>query len=962
MRLSVCLFAWLIVTGNVWCQGFLLGPNPPSLKWRQIDTDKVQVIFPLNNELEGQRVANLVHYLYDSSRISIGDRAGKISIFIQNQDTRSNGFVSGSPFRSELFITPPQFNFNGTADYLDILTIHEYRHVQQFLNARQGITGLIAKVFGQIGWTSISRLALPQWYWEGDAIVIETALTHSGRGRLPDFTRQYWALAMNDRFYNYEKASAGSYKDFVPDPWHHGYFMVKHLRTKYSRSIVKHASQEAVRYKGLFYPFSNSLKRVTGKGTFGLHSEMLKNLSDSLKSQEQEKRYTQSEKVNLESKKTFTNYTNPKFLDNNTLIVEKAGLDQIPAFFKIDQQGREEKITAPGLTGTVKNRLGVTNGILTWSELTYDKRWRYINYQVVRSFDMASGKKTKVTTKSKYFSPALSHDLARYVVVESPEDQKVKLVILDARNGQVLTRVDNPDQYLFVHPIWAEDDKSIFAVVRKDNQNGIIQIDLEDQQSSMVLDYTHKQITFPLHSGEHIYYSASYQDVENIFALNLQTNQIFQVTDTRFGAIQPTVSPDGSTLAYSEYTVDGYDIRKIPVEPSDWQIKDPIELEDDYYPDLIPEFEGGNIMDRIPNTQFTTKKFKQTNRLINFHSWQPYVIHPEYGLDFVAQNKLSTFSTVVGYRYNVNEDFGQFRLDLSYAAFYPVFNLEARSLGRRERLHPQVNLSDSSAQLTIVLREWEESDVFPGITLPVNLTHDNWFSSLRFNANYHLLYVNYETFENSQADGILNAADFQVLFNHSLRLARKHINPRWFQLLDISYKKTINTMDKQGQMFQITGTLGFPGMWRNHSTWIAGSYKSEGFSDPYKFVDQFVYARGYPSTIYDDIYRFSFNYSLPLWYPDFAVGPLAFLQRIKTNLFIDLSRTSFVPIPVEELNGEFFLSDQQYRSLGAELTFNFRFIRLFDFDMGVRYSYLLDNDTVGRSEHQFDFIILSLGI
>jgi len=173
-----------------------------------------------------------VHYLYDSTQISIGERAGKISIFLQNQDTRSNGFVSVAPFRSELFITSPQFNFTGTADFLDILTIHEYRHVQQFLNARRGFTGLVAKVFGQIGWATISRLALPQWYWEGDAIVMETALTDAGRGRMPDFTRQYWALALNDRFYNYEKASAGSFKDFVPDPWHHGYFMVKHLRTK----------------------------------------------------------------------------------------------------------------------------------------------------------------------------------------------------------------------------------------------------------------------------------------------------------------------------------------------------------------------------------------------------------------------------------------------------------------------------------------------------------------------------------------------------------------------------------------------------------------------------------------------------------------------------------------------------------------------------------------------------------
>ena len=232
MRLYIFLIISLTWGTAVVGQGFDLGPNPPSLKWRQIDTDKVQVVFPANNEVQGQRVANLVHYLYDSSRISIGNQAGKISIFVQNQDTRSNGFVAGAPFRSELFITSPQFNFSGTTDFLDILTIHEYRHVQQFLNARRGITGFLGKIFGQITWSTLSRLALPDWYWEGDAIVTETALTNAGRGRMPDFTREYWALALNDRLYNYEKASAGSFKDFVPDHWHQGYFMVNHIRTR----------------------------------------------------------------------------------------------------------------------------------------------------------------------------------------------------------------------------------------------------------------------------------------------------------------------------------------------------------------------------------------------------------------------------------------------------------------------------------------------------------------------------------------------------------------------------------------------------------------------------------------------------------------------------------------------------------------------------------------------------------
>ena len=55
-----------------------IGINPPSLKWQQIKTDKVQVIFPEGNEEEAQRVANVVHYLWERDNASIGEKKKKV--------------------------------------------------------------------------------------------------------------------------------------------------------------------------------------------------------------------------------------------------------------------------------------------------------------------------------------------------------------------------------------------------------------------------------------------------------------------------------------------------------------------------------------------------------------------------------------------------------------------------------------------------------------------------------------------------------------------------------------------------------------------------------------------------------------------------------------------------------------------------------------------------------------------
>ncbi len=144
--ISFALLAFLFSSNFSLAQrtSYELGLNPSSLKWKQIKTDKVQVIFPHGLELSAQRVANLVHFLSDSTNISIGKTSGRVSIILQTQTTIPNGFVSLTPFRSEFFMTPPQFNFSGSTNWADLLTIHEYRHVKQALGSKKGVTKAVS--------------------------------------------------------------------------------------------------------------------------------------------------------------------------------------------------------------------------------------------------------------------------------------------------------------------------------------------------------------------------------------------------------------------------------------------------------------------------------------------------------------------------------------------------------------------------------------------------------------------------------------------------------------------------------------------------------------------------------------------------------------------------------------------------------------------------------------------------
>ena len=77
------------------------------------------------------------------------------------------------------------------------------------------------------------------------------------------------------------------------------------------------------------------------------------------------------------------------------------------------------------------------------------------------------------------------------------------------------------------------------------------------------------------------------------------------------------------------------------------------------------------------------------------------------------------------------------------------------------------------------------------------------------------------------------------------------------------------------------------------------------------------------------------------------------MKRVKANLFYDFGRAQITdPFDVT----------RNVRSMGVELGFDVRVIRLLDVDFGLRYSYLLDQNLApGGQQHQFDFILLSIG-
>lgn len=999
-KILALLFLNFFLVSSSFSQFYELGLNPSKLKWYQIKTDKAQVIFPMGLESQAQRVARLVNFMADSTKSTVGSIDKRVSIILQNQTTIPNGFVAVSPFRSEFFTTPPQFNFAGSSNWLDLLTIHEYRHVLQNQNARVGITKLMGIAFGQNGWGFMSGMAVPRWYSEGDAVVAETSYSNSGRGRTPDFDKEYRALRLENRFYNYEKAGAGSYKDFVPTHYQLGYNMVSYARNTYGKDIWAKVLNGAGKYKGIFYPFSHTLKKETGLSTKQLYNKTMEHLDSLYQADLADLELSESEQLTSDSKAKYTDYRNPQFMNDGRLVVEKSSLDEIRTYYLIDKDGNETKLFASGFNVDMNATVSVKNGRITWSEYAYHPRWFNKNYSVIRTASaIPNAVKAKISAKSKYFAPDLSADAQKMVVSEVSDQVKYALVILDAFNGEVIKSLPNPDNYFFTFPRWMEGEQHIVAVASKDNQNAVAKINVEDGSIEFLTDMTTEQISNTHPNGDYVFFAGSFTGINNIYAVKQGDKTIYQVTSTQLGAFQPAVSPDGKTLAYSEYSAMGYDIMTTSIQPNTWKA---ISIKTDnvltLYKTALKQ-DGGAIFDKVEKEDLKIKRFRKVSGMLQLHSWNPIIsdpYDPEGGIEIDFDNKISTFSATGGYLYNATDQSGRFYGELAYGEFWPIFRLGYTGKNKREAGYLDFYGSYEDGIDTTYFggyyKRWTEEAINIGITLPFNLTKGNFISDAQFNVDYEHININYadsivntrdglkdepnakhEGFidlANATTDEALGLLDFDFYIRGNRLRAKQNIYPKFGYFLGLRHRNIISDTDGQGNSTLLRGRMFLPGFFKNDGFLIVGQYQVGKRTDTYTFRNAFASSRGYPTYSHDKASRFSINYAFPIAYPDVAIGSLAFIQRIKGNVFFDIARYTrdLVSLRIPEgtfNNGGFSFN---LRSIGLELTTDFRAFRLLDVDLGVRYSFKLDNNVEAEvinsntptASHSFEFLLVRI--
>ena len=118
-------------------------------------------------------------------------------------------------------------------------------------------------------------------------------------------------------------------------------------------------------------------------------------------------------------------------------------------------------------------------------------------------------------------------------------------------------------------PRWSPDGRFVAYSIWK--KGGKRDIRLVDMRAGTWMDLTDDRAVDGNPSwsrdGKLLYFHSDRTGISNIYAYELATSRILQVTNVVNGAFQPEPSPDGKTLAYIGYTKDGFDLFTMPLDP-----------------------------------------------------------------------------------------------------------------------------------------------------------------------------------------------------------------------------------------------------------------------------------------------------------------------------------------------------------------------------------------------------------
>lgn len=568
---GAALMIWTILLGAPQPAGAV---DDPSLEYYTIETEHFYIHYYSGMEEFARRVARIQEEAYQVLTPLLDWRPdGKTHVVVSDRSDSANG--SANVFqrnRIRIYAMPPEPE--GTLghydDWLRILIYHEFTHILH-LDTTSGLSAWVNRVIGkQLNPNQI----LPRWYTEGLATLFESR--RSGTGRVNSARMQMWlrVAALDDDLFTLGQVSGS------PVSWPrgsaaylYGGFFLDYITRTYDRDFPRRFNHE---YGSRIMPFSlNQTAKQVGPASFDtLWHEFSAETQGKSHAQRVAVRASGQTHLEILSKGGGQNRYPSARPAHDEVSYYRANQTSHAAFSTIDASGKtRELFWEDGASGAHD-----------WSPdgqtIYYGKRTirdNIYSYNDLFSRDMRSGERRQLTHNERAREPAISPDGTRVAYVRNLYGtMELALRRLDRSShapAEVLAgaskwSIEDPRHWQQISsPAWHPTrNLLVFSAWRLDRRTRDLWLyDFDQPPKQRLRALTHDaadELQPNFGPDGTLYFSSDRTHIFNVYAMDIDTAQVSQLSNVVSGALNPVPSSDGRWVYVTTYTTDGYEVAR----------------------------------------------------------------------------------------------------------------------------------------------------------------------------------------------------------------------------------------------------------------------------------------------------------------------------------------------------------------------------------------------------------------
>ena len=534
----------------------------PRLRFRVLVTERFDIYHHQGAEAMARRLAAVAHDVARTLDGSLGRPSHRVGIILVDQTDLANGWATPVPYDliEMTAVAPPGSSIIGnTDDWMRLVFTHEYTHILHLDKSRGWIGGL-RRVFGRSP-ILFPNLFLPTWQIEGIATYQESAGTPQGRVRAGDARAIVQVATGAGRFLPLDRAS-NSLVDWPSGnaPYVYGGLFHQYLADRFGADALARLRDETA--GRLPYFGAPAFKKVFNRSLGDLWSDF-----------EADSRRGTS--ASAPPGKRLTNHgftvTAPVFTSDGRLFYSVVNPHGFPALMehRPDRQAGRQVTTR-----FLGNRLSSAGDLLVFDQLEYTRNVGLHSDLYAASAN--SGDVRRLTRGARAADPDVAGDGRTIVCTVQATDRRMLATMTMPVPGQfgVTTALVSEEGTEFYSPRWSPDGRSIVAERRRRGQPyEIVVIDKDTKEVRTLFATRTGRPIAPtwLRDGREILFSWDAAGAPfALMRLDVASGQVRRAASGS-GAHSAALSPDGRTVVFVGYTVEGDDLYSVPFEQLRWE-------------------------------------------------------------------------------------------------------------------------------------------------------------------------------------------------------------------------------------------------------------------------------------------------------------------------------------------------------------------------------------------------------